>query len=104
MVGRGEREGVAKANSDSDGGDANFVVCGGQIAGESSVERRVMPLNVCGRSSKDISWQAIAEFEREYAESAWDHQSTRCRRRTLKRERLTRTSYRIRVGDYLYVQ
>ncbi|RAW25404.1 hypothetical protein PC110_g18184 [Phytophthora cactorum] len=31
----------ARANSedsDSDGGDANFVVCGGQIAGESSVE------------------------------------------------------------------
>ncbi|KAG6970166.1 hypothetical protein JG688_00005000 [Phytophthora aleatoria] len=55
-----------------------------------------MPLNVCGRSGKDISWQAIAEFEREYAESVGVHQSTRDRRRTLKRERPTRTSRRIR--------
>ncbi|KAG6949719.1 hypothetical protein JG687_00014682 [Phytophthora cactorum] len=55
-----------------------------------------MPLNVCGRSEKDISWQAIARFEREYAESVWGHQSTRGRRRTLKRERPTRTSRRIR--------
>ncbi|KAG3033344.1 hypothetical protein PC121_g3067 [Phytophthora cactorum] len=46
---------------------------------------------------KDISWQAIAEFEREYAESVGVHQSARDRRRTLKRERPTRTSRRTRA-------
>ncbi|KAG3117216.1 hypothetical protein PI125_g3975 [Phytophthora idaei] len=46
---------------------------------------------------KDIPWQAIAKFECEYAESAGVHQSTRDRRRTLKRERATRTSRRIRA-------
>lgn len=42
-----------------------------------------------------ISWQALAEFEREYVGSVWDLQTTRGRRRTLKRERPTRTSRRI---------
>ncbi|KAF1795596.1 Chromo domain-like [Phytophthora cactorum] len=118
MVGRGKQEGVCQANEDSDGGDANFIVRGGQLADESSVgdEYAVKRLWAKWRINavvfflvewedcdelqwipqKDISWQAIAEFEREYAESVGVHQSARDRRRTLKRERPTRTSRRIR--------
>ncbi|KAG6958120.1 hypothetical protein JG687_00009583 [Phytophthora cactorum] len=106
-------------DSDSDGGDANFIVRGGQIAGESSVgdeytvkrlwaKRRINAVvfflvewedfdELQWIPQKDISWQAIDEFEREYAESVWDHQSTRGHRRTLNRERPTRTCRRIRA-------
>lgn len=44
----------------------------------------------------DISWQALSDFEREYADSVWDYQSTRGRRQVLRRERPARTSQRIR--------
>ncbi|KAG3148567.1 hypothetical protein PI124_g14088 [Phytophthora idaei] len=114
---RGAR--VDSEDSDSDGGDANFIVRVGQIAGESSVRDEYAVKRLWAKwrinavvfflvkwedfdelqwiPQKDISWQAIAEFEREYAESVWDHQSTRGRCRTLERERPTRPSRRIRA-------
>ncbi|KAG7390882.1 hypothetical protein PHYPSEUDO_006366 [Phytophthora pseudosyringae] len=47
--------------------------------------------------AQNFAPQILHEFERQYELSIWDYQSTRGRRRVLRRERPTRTSQRLRA-------